>query len=148
MCHSDLWYTFIMKPHISIITLGVNNLKKSTDFYEKLGFPVERSESITFISTSPISKLALYGLEDLAHDANISVNKSGFSGITLAHNVVSKQQVEQVIAEARLVGAEITDEPREREWGGYSGYFKDIDGYLWEIAYNPYDPEIAVDESK
>lgn len=137
-----------MKSHISIVTLGVKDLKRSTDFYEKLGFLVERSESITFITTSPISKLALYRSEDLAKDANVSVKTGEFSGVTLAHNVISKEQVDAVIKEARSVGAVITDQPQERVWGGYSGYFKDPDGYLWEIAYNPFDPEIAVDEDE
>lgn len=135
-----------MKPHISIITLGVKNVETATAFYEKLGFPVERNGAITFISTSPITKMALYGLEDLAEDAGVSTQTEAFSGVTLAHNVPSKEQVDKVMAEAKSVGAKITDQPRERDWGGYSGYFKDPDGYLWEIAFNPYSPEIAVDE--
>ncbi|MCD8484364.1 VOC family protein [Candidatus Woesebacteria bacterium] len=137
-----------MTPHISIITLGVKDVAASTEFYEKLGFPVEPSGKITFITTSPTSKLALYGLQDLAQDAGVEAQTGSFSGITLAHNVVSKEQVDAVIEEARNIGARITDEPHEREWGGYSGYFQDPDGYLWEIGFNPFDPEIAVDEGK
>lgn len=136
-----------MKPHISIITLGVQDVEKSTQFYERLGFPVERNGAITFISASENMKLSLFGLEDLAKEAGVSVETGAFSGVTLAHNVISKAQVDMVMAEVAQAGAEITAKPQERDWGGYSGYFKDTDGYLWEVAYNPYSPEIAVDEA-
>ena len=93
-------------------------------------------------------RMALYGLDDMVKESGVSTNTGDFSGITLAHNVISKEQVDSVIEEARLKDVEIIDEPQERHWGGYSGYFKDIDGYLWEVAYNPFSPEIAVDEDE
>lgn len=134
-----------MKPHISIITLGVKSVKDSTAFYKSLGLPTTESDAITFIKM-PTVWMALYGLEDLAKDAGLPVDKCGFSGVTLAHNVLSREQVDKVIDEAKSIGAKVCDSPKEREWGGYSGYFKDPDGYLWEIAFNPYSPEIAIDE--
>lgn len=135
-----------MKPHLSLITLGVKDLNKSVDFYMKLGFPVEVTGDIAFIKL-PTIWLALYGLEALAQDAGVANKKGEFAGITLAHNVISEAQVDQVIEEVRGLGATIVDEPHKREWGGYSGYFADPDGYLWEVAYNPYSPEIAIDEA-
>lgn len=135
-----------MKPHISIVTLGVQDVKKSSQFYERLGFPVERNGAITFMAVSQNMKLALFGLEDLAKEVGVSVKTGVFSGVTLAHNVISKAQVDMVMDEVARAGAEITALPQDRDWGGYSGYFKDSDGYLWEVAYNPYSPEIAVDE--
>ncbi len=74
----------------------------------------------------------------LAKDANVENDGIGFPGFTLAHNVSSKEKVDEIMKIAENSGAEITDKPHDREWGGYSGYFKDLDGYLWEIAYNPY----------
>lgn len=136
-----------MKPHISIITLGVSDLARATDFYAKLGFPAKQTDNITFMEM-PSVWLALYPLEDLAEDAGVSVARSGFSGVTLSHNVGSEKQVDMVIEEVRSIGAKIVDEPHKREWGGYSGYFQDPDGYLWEVAFNPYSPEIAVEYSE
>jgi uncharacterized protein len=134
-----------MKPHISLITLGVADVKVSTDFYQKIGFPVEPTGDITFIKTSGVW-LSLYGFNSLAEDAAAPAERSGFAGVTLAHNVISEAQVNQVIEEVRRAGATIVDEPHKREWGGYSGYFADPDGYRWEVAYNPFSPEVAVDE--
>lgn len=134
-----------MKPHLSLITLGVKDVQRATEFYTKLGFPTEPSDEITFIKL-PTVWLSLYGLDALAQDANVDSTRSGFSGMTLAHNVLSEKQVDEVIEEVRKLGAKITDEPQKKEWGGYSGYFQDTDGYLWEVAYNPFSPEIAVDE--
>lgn len=135
-----------MKPHISLITLGVKNVQESTEFYNKIGFPIDATGDITFIKM-PNIWLALFGLEDLAKDANVASERNGFPGFTIAHNVISEEQVNSVINELREKGVEIVDEPHKRDWGGYSGYFKDLDGYLWEVAYNPFSPEIAVDEN-
>ncbi|NCS97336.1 MAG: VOC family protein [Candidatus Pacebacteria bacterium] len=136
-----------MNSHISLITLGVKDVEKATLFYEKLGFLVKRSDGITFISTSQTMMLSLFSFESLAAEAGVSPQRGQFSGMTLAHNVISTEQVDSVIEEARAVGAEITAEPVARAWGGYSGYFKDIDGYVWEVAFNPFSPEVAVDEN-
>lgn len=135
-----------MKPNISIITLGVKDLQKATNFYKKIGFPTETTGNITFIKM-PNVWLSLYGLEELAKEANVTNDKATFSGITLAHNVASKEQVDAVFATLNNLHVTITAQPTKREWGGYSGYFQDEDGYLWEVAYNPFSPEIAVDES-
>jgi predicted lactoylglutathione lyase len=135
-----------MKSHISLITLGVKDLEKSTSFYKTIGFPVEVADDITFIKM-PNLWMSLYPLHKLADDAGVENNKSGFSGITLAHNVLSKDQVDSVFKELQKCEVNIIDKPHEREWGGYSGYFSDVDGYVWEVAFNPYSPEIAVDEN-
>jgi uncharacterized protein len=135
-----------MKPHISLITLGVKNLQKSTQFYQSIGFPTETTGDITFIKMASVW-LALYPLDELASDAGVANDKQGFAGMTLAHNVVSKEQVDQVFAELKQRKVTISDEPHQREWGGYSGYFADPDGYLWEVAFNPFAPQIAVNES-
>ncbi len=128
-----------MKPYISIITLGVSDLVQSTHFYTALGFPLESSsDQISFFQLVGI-KLALYPKELLAQDAKVTSMGSGCSGITLAHNVSSKSDVDTIMTEARALGAVVTDPPHDREWGGYSGYFSDPDGYLWEIAWNPHD---------
>lgn len=133
-----------MKPHISLITLGVRDVKTSADFYQKIGFPVEVTGDIAFMKL-PSVWLALYPVNELAKDAGIPNDKVGFAGITLAHNVRSKEQVDTVFEDLKKLGVKITDPPHEREWGGYSGYFADADGYLWEVAFNPFSPEIAVE---
>ncbi len=134
-----------MKPHISLITLGVQNLDTSTNFYRDLGFPVETSGDITFIKM-PNIWLSLYPISELAKDASVSGERSGFAGFTLAHNVVTQEQVDTVFSQLRSLNVTIVDEPHPREWGGYSGYFQDPDGYLGEVAFNPFSPEIAVNE--
>lgn len=84
------------------------------------------------------SWIALYPREKLAEDATVSSDGSGFTGITLAHNVKTKAEVNAVIALAAKAGARIVKKPQQVFWGGYSGYFADPDGYLWEVAYNPF----------
>lgn len=81
--------------------------------------------------------LGLYGRDALAEDASVSGESSGFAGFSLAHNVCSEQEVDQLIAQAESAGAVVTRPARKTDWGGYAGYFSDPDGYLWEIAYNP-----------
>lgn len=131
-----------MEPRISIITLGVRDLDKSTDFYSKLGFPTEGTGDITFCKLHG-TWLSLYPRTELARDAGVKNDGKGFSGVTIAHNVSTTEEVDKIIELAREVGAIITDEPHKRDWGGYSGYFQDPDGYLWEIAYNPFSPELT-----
>ncbi len=127
-----------MEPRISIITLGVSDLKKSTEFYQKLGLPLQPGNNeISFFELQG-TKLALFPRDLLAKDAKVENMGGGFSGITLAHNVKSKEEVKRVLEEAKKTGAEITKEPEDTDWGGYSGYFKDPDGYLWEVAFNPF----------
>jgi catechol 2,3-dioxygenase-like lactoylglutathione lyase family enzyme len=128
-----------MEQRISIITLGVDDILRSKDFYERgLGIkPLEFSNQyITFYRMGSVW-LALYSREALAKDAAVASEGSGFHGFTIAHNVRTKDEVDIMIDEARSAGANIIKEPQIAEWGGYSGYFSDPDGYLWEVAYNP-----------
>jgi len=128
-----------MKPRISMITLGVADLEKAVTFYKKgLGFPQMDSEPEVAFFTLNGSWLGLYSYDALADDAMVSSKGSGFKGFTLAHNVASESEVEQVIAQALSAGATLAKPAQKAFWGGYSGYFKDPDGYLWEIAYNPF----------
>ena len=127
-----------MKPRISMITLGVKDLETSIKFYhEGLGFPKMESPSEVAFFTLNGSWLGLYSRESLAEDATVSPAGSGFAGFTLSHNVASKAEVDQSIEQAVSAGAELIKRPQKVFWGGYSGYFKDPDAYLWEVAYNP-----------
>jgi catechol 2,3-dioxygenase-like lactoylglutathione lyase family enzyme len=128
-----------MDSRISMITLGVSDLDKSIEFYEKgLGFPRMESEPGIAFFTLRGTWLGLYPREALAEDATISAEGSGFSGITFSHNVESEAEVHQVFQQALDAGATLVKEPQKVFWGGYSGYFKDRDNYLWEVAYNPF----------
>ena len=129
-----------MKPKISIITLGVADLAKAKAFYEQgMGLPPHKAsqEEITFYDMNG-TWLSLYPHTKLAEDVGMEAAKHGFSGVTIAHNEPDKEGVDTVIEMARKAGAEIVKEPQDVFWGGYSGYFKDLDGHLWEIAYNPF----------
>ncbi len=131
---------FAMKPQISLVTLGVDNLEESTKFYEKgLGLPRLSFESndVAFFNLNG-TWLALYPWEKLAVDAQVSAKGTGFRGITLAHNVSSKAEVDEVISQAKKAGAKIQKPAQDVSWGGYSGYFVDLDGHLWEVAWNPH----------
>ncbi|MFW5919623.1 MAG: VOC family protein [Halanaeroarchaeum sp.] len=127
-----------MDPRISIVTLGVEDLEESAAFYrEGLGRPQEETEGdITFFETAGPT-LALYPLEALAEDATVPPEGDGFRGVTLAHNVESKAAVDDALDEAKAAGAKIVKPAQEAFWGGYSGYFADLDGFLWEVAWNP-----------
>ena len=129
-----------MKPKISIITLGVADLAVAKVFYEEgMGLrPHEASEdTITFYDMNG-TWLSLYPKDKLAEDVTVAAEGSGFSGVTIAHNEPDTDGVDRVIEMARAAGAKIVKEPQEVFWGGYSGYFTDPDGHLWEIAYNPF----------
>ena len=136
-----------MEPRISIVTLGVADLQRSIRFYERgLGWTrsAAGSDQIAFFPMRG-AVLALYPRHLLAEDANL-VNGAGFGGITLAHNVESKAAVDAVLSEAVAAGATLIKLPRAAEWGGYSGYFADPDGHVWELAMNPFWP-LAADGS-
>jgi len=129
-----------MEQRMSIITLGVADLKQSRSFYERLGWKVateQQAENIVAFNLLSFV-LALYPREGLAEDVGIDVNASTSPTFTLAYNVNSEDEVERVIDEARSIGAKIIKEPQKVFWGGYSSYFSDPDGYLWEVAFNPY----------
>jgi catechol 2,3-dioxygenase-like lactoylglutathione lyase family enzyme len=127
-----------MKHYISMITLGVSDINRSIEFYEKgLGFPrMESPPDVAFFTLNG-AWLGLYGREALADDAQISAEGSGFRGVALAHNVKTESEVDAVLEQARAAGATITKEAQKVFWGGYSGYFADPDGHLWEVAHNP-----------
>ena len=127
-----------MKPRISMIPLGVRDLAESIRFYEQgLRFPrMESPPSVAFFTLNG-TWLGLYGREALADDAQVSANGEGFEGFTLAHNVASEEAVDAVVSQAVAAGATLVKKPQKVFWGGYSGYFKDPDGHLWEVAHNP-----------
>ncbi len=128
-----------MKPRISMITLGVKNLATSVRFYkEGLGFPQMESPPRVAFFTLNGTWLGLYKREALAKDATVKSDGSGFNSFTLSHNVETEEDVDTIIKKAIEAGASIVKEPQKASWGGYSGYFKDPDGHLWEVAYNPY----------
>jgi len=128
-----------MKPRISMITLGVSDMERSVKFYEEgLGFPrLESPPTVAFFTLNG-SWLGLYGRDALAEDATVSADGSGFNSFAIAHNVASEAQVDEVISEAMAAGAELVKPAQKVFWGGYSGYFKDPDGHLWEVAHNPF----------
>ena len=127
-----------MKPRISMVTLGVEDLPAAVKFYEEgLGFPrMESPPEVAFFTLNG-TWLGLYGREALAEDAKVPSQGSGFESFTLAHNVHSEAGVDAVIAQAAKAGATVAKPPEKVFWGGCSGYFKDPDGHLWEVAYNP-----------
>ncbi len=130
-----------MKPFVNLITLGVKDLKKSTDFYEKgLQFPrfeMGAGDGISFFKLEG-SWLSLYPWELLAKDATVSERGQGFRGVTLAHVVETEEQVLQTLKEAEHAGGTIVKPAEKADWGGFSGYFSDLDNHLWEVAYNPF----------
>ena len=129
-----------MEPRISIITLSVSDLPRSVAFYrDGLGLTLfdENTESIAFFWNRG-TWLALYPREALAADVGISAEGSGFSGVTLAHNLRSREEVDALLDVAVSAGANLVKPAQDTLWGGYSGYFSDPDGYLWEIAWNPH----------
>lgn len=128
-----------MEPRITIITLGVSDLERSIHFYHRgLKFPLKgEPEGIAFFELRG-TQLALYPIEGLAEDAQVPAEGRGFKGFSLAHNVNSPELVDRVLQEAVDAGATLVKPGQEVFWGGYSGYFADPDGFLWEVAWNPY----------
>lgn len=128
-----------MKKNLHLITFGVKDLKKSTEFYKQLfGWELsqESQETVTFFKTSTVV-VGLYPWDLLAEDAQISAESNGFRGVTFAHNVEKKEDVEVFLKQAENLGATIIKQAQEVFWGGYHGYFSDLDGHLWEVAWNP-----------
>lgn len=122
-----------------MITLGVSDLQKSIEFYEKgLGFPKMESPPEVAFFTLNGTWLGLYKKESLAQDATVSAEGNGFNSFTLSHNLESEKEVDKAFNEALSAGATKVKQPQKVFWGGYSGYFKDPDGHLWEIAHNPF----------
>ncbi len=125
---------------LNIITLGVNDLKKSRTFFESLfewNPKNENNDNVCFYNMGGWM-IALYPRDLLAKDITISSQGSGFPGITLAHNVLMKEDVTILLEKAKSLGAQIVKPAQDVFWGGHSGYFQDLDGYYWEVAYNPF----------
>jgi uncharacterized protein len=130
-----------MKSRITIITLGVTDLPRAIKFYrDGLGFPTEANDdaAIAIFMTTGV-RLALYPKKALAEDisGNVELSQGGFGGITLAHNVETKEEVAEVLALAEKAGGKIVKPAQDVFWGGHSGYFADLDGYYWEVAWAP-----------
>lgn len=128
-----------MQPRISMITLGTHDLVAAARFYETgLGLPkMPFDGEVAFFGLNG-TWLALYPWDLLAKDATVTEQGTGFRGITLAHNVNSREQVINLLEQAKTAGATIVKPAQETEWGGFAGYFSDLDGHLWEIAFNPF----------
>lgn len=128
-----------MESRISIVTLGVSDLKRATEFYEK-GLSLKKMNEIEGISFFNMGGtiLGLYPKDKLAEEVDIPVADVSFPSMTLAHNVASPEKVDEVLLEAVNAGATLIKPGRDVFWGGYSGYFADLDGHYWEVAWNPH----------
>lgn len=125
---------------VSLATLGVEDLARSTAFYQALGWPLSVASvpgEVSFFETAG-ALLALYGRDALAGDAGLEPAPAGaFLGASLATNLEGRAEVDNTFARVRTAGGEIVKPPTATDWGGYSGYFRDPDGHLWEVAHNP-----------
>jgi catechol 2,3-dioxygenase-like lactoylglutathione lyase family enzyme len=130
-----------VKPKIGLITLGVADLQRSLTFYrDGLGLPThdyDPEQGVVFFKLEG-TWLALWTRQELAQDARVPAEGSGFRGLSLAHNAPSREDVDAVYAEALAAGASALKAPEEAFWGGYAGYFADPDGHVWEVAHNPF----------
>lgn len=128
-----------MEQRVSLITLGVRDLERARRFYEDgLGWKRgNRDQGVAFYQAGGMI-VALWGRDQLAGDAGVGAQGSGFGGLALAYNTRSREEVETVLAEAVAAGGRLVRAAHETFWGGYSGYFADPDGHLWEVAYNPF----------
>lgn len=134
-----------MKPRITVITIGVNDLEESLHFYrDGLGFPTEgiigkgfEYGAVVFIQLQDNLRLALWPRKSIAHDSRLSITPASPTEMTLGHNVSSKAEVDAVMDQAKSAGAVIVKPAHDTFWGGYSGYFQDPDGHLWEVVWNP-----------
>jgi len=134
-----------MKPRITVITIGVNDLDKSLRFYrDGLGFPTEgiigrefEYGAVVFIQLQDGLRLALWPRKSISHDSGLPITPACSTEMTLGHNVSSKAEVDAVMDQAKSAGAVIVKQAHDTFWGGYSGYFQDPDGHLWEVVWNP-----------
>jgi uncharacterized protein len=129
-----------MRQKLNLITFGVRDFEKSVNFYERgLGWK-KSSASMEELALFPLGGmvLALHPRKALAEDANVDEKGSGFSGLTISYNALSEKEVDEVLAQVETLGAKIIKPAQKVYWGGYSGYFKDLDGHLIEVAYNPF----------
>ena len=135
-----------MEQRLTMITLGVADLARARGFYEALGWkPAMVMDAVVFFQIGGMA-LGLYGRAALAAEARVADDGATFSGMSLAHNVRTHDDVDEVLNQAVAAGGNLARAAEEAEWGGYSGYFSDPDGHLWEVAWNPHWP-IAADGS-
>ena len=127
-----------MEQRVSLVTLGVADLKRSREFYERLGWrrSMAKAEGVVFFQAGGMA-LALFPRQELAKDANVTPQGDGFRAISLAYNARNRAEVNAVLEEAEAAGAKLVKPAQDAFWGGYSGYFSDPDGFLWEVAWNP-----------
>ena len=138
-----------MKPRITLITLGVDDLERAVRFYrDGLGLPTQgivgsefEHGAVAFFDLQPGLKLALWPRASLARDSGVAVGPRSASEFSLAHNVADKNEVSRVMQQAREAGATEVKPAADTFWGGYAGYFQDPDGHLWEVAWNPEWPQ-------
>ncbi len=134
-----------MRPRITVITLGVDNLKESLAFYrDGLGLSTKgivgeefEHGAVVFFDLQYGLKLAIWARDDIAHDSGIAKSKRGPTECTIGHNVSTKEEVDAVMEQAKRAGAKIVKPAQSTFWGGYAGYFQDPDDHLWEIVWNP-----------
>lgn len=134
-----------MKPRITVLTLGVDDLERAVAFYrDGLGFSTDgivgtefEHGAVAFFDLENGLRLALWRREDLAHDAGLPLSPPSSTEFSLGHNVNTRAEVDRVMEAARAAGAEIVKPAQETFWGGYAGYFRDPDGHLWEVVWNP-----------
>jgi len=134
-----------MKPRISVLTIGVADMNRSLAFYrDGLGLPTQgivgrqfEHGAVAFFELSGGLKLALWAQDDIVHDTGLAKTKVSATAVTLGHNVGHKNEVDEVMAQARRAGAVVVKEPAATFYGGYAGYFMDPDGHLWEVVFNP-----------
>lgn len=134
-----------MKPHVTVITLGVDNLEAALRFYrDGLGLATDgiigkqfEHGAVVFIDLQPGLRLALWPRASIAHDTGLTEGPVSPTEFTLGHNVGSKSEVDLVMQQAHSAGATIIKSAQDTFWGGYAGYFQDPDGHIWEIVWNP-----------
>ena len=130
----------MMRQKLNLITLGVDDLEKSLNFYEKgLGWK-KSDKSMEDLALFPLGgiSLALYPRKDLADDTTLPYQRTEFSGMTISYNAKSEAEVDEILNQVEKLGGKIIKPAQKVFWGGYSGYFKDLDGHLFEVAFNPF----------
>ncbi|MGH7648496.1 MAG: VOC family protein [Gemmatimonadaceae bacterium] len=134
-----------MKPRITLLTLGVDNLERAVTFYrDGLGFPTEgiigtefEHGAVAFFDLQTGLKMALWPRADLAFDSGVAKSERSPTEFSIGHNVRSEHEVDVVMEQAKRAGAAIVKPAQKTFWGGYAGYFQDPDGHMWEVAWNP-----------
>jgi catechol 2,3-dioxygenase-like lactoylglutathione lyase family enzyme len=134
-----------MEPRVSLFTIGVADIARSRAFYERLGFVASSvgGGQVVFLQAGPMA-ICLWTRAELAEDAGVADAPMAYRGIALAHNVRTRAEVDATLQEAERAGATVTKPAHDADWGGRSGYFADLDGHLWEVAWNPHFP-LSVD---